>query len=47
MIDLDRIILLERGRISDQGTHEELLARSELYREIYQSQLGAIQEVSA
>ena len=47
VIDLDRIVLLERGRISDQGTHEELLARSDLYREIYQSQLGAIQEVSS
>lgn len=41
VIDLDRIVLLDRGRISDQGTHEELLARSDLYREIYESQLGA------
>lgn len=47
VIDLDRIILLEHGRISDEGTHDELLARSDLYREIYQSQLGAIEEVSA
>ncbi|PKQ32098.1 MAG: hypothetical protein CVT62_03415 [Actinobacteria bacterium HGW-Actinobacteria-2] len=47
VIDLDRIILLEHGRIADEGTHTELLARSDLYREIYQSQLGAIEEVSA
>ncbi|MCE1175189.1 MAG: ABC transporter ATP-binding protein/permease, partial [Propionibacteriales bacterium] len=47
VIDLDRIVLLERGRIADIGTHTELLARSDLYREIYQSQLGAIEEVSA
>ena len=46
VIDLDRIVLLDRGRISDEGTHEELLQRSELYREIYESQLGPIQEVA-
>lgn len=46
VIDLDRIVLLDGGRISDEGTHEELLQRSELYREIYQSQLGPIQEVA-
>jgi ABC-type multidrug transport system fused ATPase/permease subunit len=42
VIDLDRIVLLDDGRVSDQGTHEELLARSDLYREIYESQLGPI-----
>jgi len=44
VIDLDRIVLMDRGRIRDLGTHEELLARSDLYREIYESQLGPIQE---
>ncbi len=34
----DRIILLDEGRIADMGTHEELLARSALYQEIYSSQ---------
>lgn len=42
VIDLDLIVLLEDGRISDQGTHEELLSRSDLYREIYESQLGPV-----
>ncbi|MGE3813110.1 MAG: ABC transporter ATP-binding protein [Candidatus Nanopelagicales bacterium] len=42
VIDLDRIVLLDEGRISDQGTHEELLARSALYRQIYESQLGPV-----
>jgi ABC-type multidrug transport system fused ATPase/permease subunit len=46
VIDLDRIVLLDGGRISDLGTHEELLERSALYREIYESQLGPIQEVA-
>jgi ATP-binding cassette, subfamily B, multidrug efflux pump len=41
VLDADLILLLERGRIAAQGTHAELLAGSELYREIYASQLGA------
>jgi ATP-binding cassette subfamily B protein len=31
----DRILLLRQGRIVEQGTHEELLARSALYRGIF------------
>ncbi|MDO4262169.1 MAG: ABC transporter ATP-binding protein [Eubacteriales bacterium] len=34
----DRIILLDEGRVSDTGTHEELMERSEIYRQIYDSQ---------
>ena len=40
VIDLDRIVLLDRGRIVAQGSHDALLRTSPLYREIYQSQLG-------
>ena len=36
--DADRIIVLDEGKISDIGTHEELLERSEIYREVYHSQ---------
>ena len=36
--DADRIILMEGGRISAIGNHEELLKSSEVYREIYTSQ---------
>ena len=32
------IVVLDNGRIADCGTHEELLARCEIYREVYQSQ---------
>ena len=46
VIDLDRIVLLDEGRITDTGTHDELLARSALYREIYESQLGPVGEGS-
>jgi ATP-binding cassette subfamily B protein len=41
VIDLDRIYLLQFGEIVDSGTHDELMQRSELYQEIYESQLGA------
>jgi ABC-type multidrug transport system fused ATPase/permease subunit len=40
VIDLDKIVLLENGEIVDMGKHEDLLARSPLYQEIYESQLG-------
>ena len=36
--DADMIVVLDNGRIADCGTHEELLARCEIYREVYQSQ---------
>lgn len=36
--DADRIIVMEGGRINDIGTHEELMARNEIYREIYTTQ---------
>ncbi|MDO4294100.1 MAG: ABC transporter ATP-binding protein [Eubacteriales bacterium] len=36
--DADRILVMEGGTIRDIGTHEELLARSEIYREVYTSQ---------
>jgi ATP-binding cassette, subfamily B, multidrug efflux pump len=35
----DRIIVLDRGRIAGQGTHGELMASNETYREIVLSQL--------
>ena len=36
----DRILVIESGRILDQGTHDELLATSETYREIVNSQMS-------
>lgn len=38
--DADRIIVLDDGRMVGSGTHDELLASNETYREIVQSQLG-------
>lgn len=34
----DQILVLEDGEIADKGTHEELLKRCDVYREIYESQ---------
>lgn len=43
----DRIIVLDRGRIVEEGTHEELLARGGMYYQIYQLQLKGQEEVAA
>lgn len=34
----DRILVLEDGTLAGNGTHEELLANCQVYREIYESQ---------
>ncbi|SDS49629.1 ATP-binding cassette, subfamily B [Paenibacillaceae bacterium GAS479] len=36
----DIILLLEEGRLTEAGRHEELLRESQLYRRIYESQYG-------
>lgn len=36
----DEIIVLDGGAVAAHGTHDELLAESKIYQEIYQSQLG-------
>lgn len=35
----DRIIVLDNGSVSDMGTHNELIETSEIYKDIYNSQL--------
>ena len=36
--DADLILVMENGKISDKGTHEELLKTSQIYREVYEQQ---------
>ena len=38
VMDADRIVVLDEGRINDIGTHEELLARNSIYQEVFESQ---------
>ena len=39
VMDADKIIILDAGKIVAMGTHEELLETSEIYRETYESQM--------
>lgn len=42
VLTADVIVVLEEGQIVAKGSHSELLASSEAYRSIYESQLGAV-----
>ena len=37
-MEADLILVLDEGGIADMGTHEELMQRSEIYREVFTSQ---------
>lgn len=43
IMNADNIIVLNNGEIESMGTHEELLKNSKVYKEIYNSQLGGIE----
>ncbi|HNW86985.1 MAG TPA: ABC transporter ATP-binding protein [Candidatus Limiplasma sp.] len=36
--DADMIVVMDGGRVAEYGTHEGLLAKSDIYREVYESQ---------
>ena len=41
VMDADRIIVMEDGKVDGFGTHEELLKTNMIYKEVYESQTGA------
>lgn len=45
VLKADQILVLDQGRIAARGTHQELLGSSDIYQEIYESQLGAVNGV--
>lgn len=45
VMEADKILVLEEGRIVGEGSHDELMASCETYREIYESQMD--KEVTA
>ncbi|WP_019535756.1 ABC transporter ATP-binding protein [Paenibacillus ginsengihumi] len=47
VLEADQIIVLDEGRVAAVGTHRELLATSEVYQEIYRSQLKEEDAASA
>ncbi|WP_412031509.1 ABC transporter ATP-binding protein [Metamycoplasma buccale] len=44
IIDANKIIVLHHGKISDIGTHQELMKKNKLYKEIALTQLGGEHE---
>ncbi len=44
IMDADQIVVLDEGRVSAVGTHEQLLGSSGIYREVYASQHKGVDE---
>ena len=40
LINLDKILIIDHGEISNYGKHEDLIKESKIYQEIYLSQMG-------
>ncbi len=38
--DADQVIVLREGKVIEQGTHDELLAKGKVYAGLYQTQFG-------
>jgi ATP-binding cassette subfamily B multidrug efflux pump len=40
VLNADKIIVIDKGRVAAEGTHTQLMKTSPIYQEIYDSQLG-------
>jgi ABC-type multidrug transport system fused ATPase/permease subunit len=45
--DADKIVALDHGRVVEQGTHGELLARGGLYARLYRTQFAEARDAPA
>lgn len=43
IIHADEIVVMDKGRIADRGTHKDLLDRSALYKKLYDMQFAAVE----
>lgn len=39
VINSDRIVLVDNGKIIDEGTHEELMKKNKIYHDLYETEL--------
>jgi ABC-type multidrug transport system fused ATPase/permease subunit len=42
IVNADKILVIQKGRIIDQGTHDELLENSNIYKNLYELQMGSL-----
>ncbi len=47
ILKADRILVVANGTIAEQGTHDELLARNGIYRELYETQFRKVIEMES
>jgi ATP-binding cassette, subfamily B, bacterial len=40
LLKMDRILVFDQGKIIEDGTHQELLAKNQLYKRLWDSQIG-------
>ena len=47
ILKADKILVVKDGKIAEQGSHEELLARGGTYRELYETQFRKILDIES